>query len=171
MISGKSGLNAKWSRGYTLIELLVLITIIGGVSAVMALTFSEATKLTSSDMAQAIVLAQVHQAGDWIAKDVAGAYSVSAGSSGNWTCSMSCYQWNGSAFTTSTIAYTISNGVLRRNGQYIAQYIVNPGTDTLFTKVTPTVNENNTYLLTVKAVKNNVSFSKVFKIFQRIPPQ
>ena len=74
---------ARWSRGFTLLELIIILSIIGGVSAVMAMTFSEATKVTSSDMAQALVLAQVHQASDWIAKDVASADNITAGSPGN----------------------------------------------------------------------------------------
>lgn len=155
--------------GFTLIELIVTLSIMGAVSAIMAMTFSEATKLTSSDMAQAIVLAQVHQAGESIAKDVASADNITAGSTGTWTCSMVCYQWNGTAFVTQNITYTISNGQLLRNGVIIAQYIVNPGTDTLFTQVTPTATENNTYILSIKAVKNNASFSKALKIYQRIP--
>ncbi|MGA2158355.1 MAG: type II secretion system protein [Dehalococcoidia bacterium] len=166
---GKAGTN--WSAGFTLIELIVTLSIMGAVSAIMAMTFSEATKLTSSDMAQAIVLAQVHQAGESIAKDVASADNITAGSTGTWTCSMVCYQWqqSTSTFISSSVTYTISNGQLLRNGVIIAQYIVNPGSDTLFTKVTPTGTENNTYVLTVKAVKNNASFSKAFKIYQRIP--
>ncbi len=156
--------------GYTLIELLVMLSVIGAVVAIMAMTFSEATMITSRDMTQAIAMLQVHQAGNWITKDVAGAYRVTAGSSGTWTCNITSYLFQNGTFTYAYENYTISNGVLKRNGAPVAQNIVNPGTDTQFTQVTPTATENHTYVLTIKAVVNKSGFSQTFKIYQRMPP-
>ncbi|MGD0354596.1 MAG: hypothetical protein ABSB31_04020 [Dehalococcoidia bacterium] len=168
----KGNAAVRWSRGFTLLELIIILSIIGGASAVMAMTFSEATRVTSSDMAQALVLAQVHQASDSIAKDVASADNITATSGGN-LCSMTCYQWSGSAFTRSTVTYTITSGNLLRNGKYIAQYI-DPASTSLI-KVPPTITENNTYLLTIRAAKSvgtnkYASDNITFKFYQRMPP-
>jgi prepilin-type N-terminal cleavage/methylation domain-containing protein len=170
---GKITVMASGNRGFTLLELIIMISIIGVTAPIMALTFSEVTRVTSSDMSQAIVLSQVHQAGAWISKDVASAYKVTAGSTGTWTCNMTSYLYNSQTgtFANSYENYTISNGMLLRNGNPIAQYIVNPGSDTLFTQVTPTATENHTYVLKIKAVRNTASFSQTFKIYQRMPPQ
>jgi type II secretory pathway pseudopilin PulG len=169
----KNTRGARESVGATLIELIIMLSIIGVTSAIMALTFSEVTRVTSSDMSQAILLGQVHQAGTWIAKDVASAYKVTAGSAGTWTCNMTSYLYNSQtgAFTNSYENYTIRNGVLLRNNNPIAQFIVNPGSDTQFTKSTATSTENNTYVLQIKAVRGASSFSQTFKIYQRMPPQ
>ncbi|MHB8085530.1 MAG: hypothetical protein ACYDHZ_06870, partial [Dehalococcoidia bacterium] len=117
---------------------------------------------------------QVHQAGASIAKDVASADNITAGSAGNWACSILCYQWNPATltFTTSTVNYTINNGNLLRNGVYVAQYI--DAAHTSFVKGPATVTENNTYVLTVTAVKSlglnkNATFSNSFKMYQRLP--
>lgn len=157
--------------GYTLVELIVVIGIIGLLAAVMALTFNVVTRVSTTARGQNIVFSQVHTAGNWISKDVESADNVTAGSTGNWKCSIQRYNWNGvDNITTIQIDYNISNGVMTRSvnggqGQFIAQYISNPGTDTTFMAST----ENNTYLLTVKSVYSKSSYQCVFKINQITP--
>ncbi len=83
---------------------------------------------------------------------------------------MNCYNWTGGSMTTVNVEYVIQSGVLLRKvnqgqGVEIARYLSDPGTDTLFAK---SATENNTYVLTLKAVYNTSSINKTYKINKRI---
>ncbi len=165
---------ASWRQGYTLVEIIVLISIIGFVSLVMALTFGVVSRINLSDTGQSVSLNQVHQAGSWISRDVESAENITAGSAGSWHCAITRFSYNpADNITTQSIEYVISNGVLLRkvngsSGTPVAEYMVNPGTDTTFVKAAATATENNTYILTVKATYQNSTNTQTFKIFQRI---
>jgi len=153
-------------------ELLVIIAILGTITAVMAMTINMALKITTTDTAQNILLSQVHQAASWISKDIASADNITPIDNSTTLFYMKRYQWNGvdNITNTTTITYSVdSKSNLLRNGSIIAQFIKYPDTDTTFTKVTPSATENNTYLLKLKAVYGNSSYKQQFKIYQRLP--
>ena len=63
-----------------MIELLVIIAILGAITAVMAMTVNTALNITTTDTAQSILFSQVHQAASWISKDVASADNITTDS-------------------------------------------------------------------------------------------
>jgi type II secretory pathway pseudopilin PulG len=161
--------------GYTLIELIVIIAILGTITTVMAMTINMALKLTTADTAQNILLSQVHQAASWIAKDVASADNITT-DSGTVLCSIKRYVWNqvDNITATTTIDYVVSNSNLLRKvngspGSIVAQYIQYPDTDTSFTIAPSSPYQSNAYLLKLKAVYGNSSYKQQFKLYQRLP--
>jgi prepilin-type N-terminal cleavage/methylation domain-containing protein len=161
----------KADKGFTLIELLVVIAIMAFLTGAIAMTFNLVTNVSANSTEQYMVMSQVQVAGSTIAKDIASSCNVTAGSAGNWHCSMSRYMWNGTDnVTTTPVDYIISNGVLTRRvngtgGTRIAEYISGPGTDTTFVSAS----ENNTYLLTIKAKYEDTSFSSMYKVVCKSP--
>jgi len=159
--------------GYTLIELLVIIAIVGAISAVLAMTINMTLKITTTDTAQNILLSQVHQAASWISKDIKSADNITIGS-GTVLCSLKRYVWNqaDNITTTTTIDYVVSGTNLLRkkdgssSGTIVAQFIQYPDTDTSFTT---DPSSPNAYLLRLKAVYGNSSYSQLFRIYQRLP--
>jgi len=158
--------------GYTLVELLVIIAILGVMSAVLAMTVNMALKITTTDTAQNILLSQVHQAASWISKDIRSADSITTGS-GTVLCSLKRYVWNqaDNITTTTTIDYVVSGTSLLRkedgnSGTIVAQFIQYPNTDTSFTADPSAA---NAYLLKLKAVYGNSSYKQLFRICQRLP--
>ena len=169
MYNGKSG-----ERGFTLIELLVVIAITGFVAGVMALMFNVVTKISSTSTSQNIVLSQVQQVGSWVSRDIMSAENVTTYTSGTRLATINRYLWNGTDnITSATIYYDIINNKLLRTvgageAQIIAQFISGLGAGTNLAAST-SASENNTYILTVQSVYNNSSFSRVYKMNQRIP--
>jgi prepilin-type N-terminal cleavage/methylation domain-containing protein len=161
----------KAEQGYTLVELLVVIGIMAFLTGAIAMTFSLVTNLSANSTEQYLVMSQVQVAGSTIAKDIASSCNITAGTAGNWHCSMSRYIWNGTDnVTTTPVEYVISDGLLTRRvngapGTRIAEFISGPGTDTTFVSLS----ENNTYLLTVKAKYDKTSFSSVYKVVCKSP--
>ncbi|MDD5313130.1 MAG: type II secretion system protein [Dehalococcoidia bacterium] len=156
--------------GYSLVELLAVIGILGFLAAAMALTFATIANVGSRNNAQSIAMTQVNQAGQWISTDVQSAENVTAGSSGTWLCSLNRYNWTGASFATEKIDYEITDGKMMRKvndnpGPVVAEFISGPGTDTSFTVVP---GDNNTFVLTIKAVFNTASYSKVYRINRRM---
>jgi len=153
--------------GYTLIELLVIIAILGTITAVMAMTINMALQITTTDTAQNILISQVHQGASWISKDVASADNITPIDNSTTLFYMKRYQWNGAdnITSTTTITYSVdSKSNLLRNGSIVAQFIKYPDIYTTFTAT-----ENNTYLLKLKASYGNSSYKQQFKIYQRLP--
>lgn len=163
-------------NGFTLVELLIVIGILGFLSVAMAVTFSVVTKTSTLAAGQNMALSQVHLAGSWISRDVQNALK---GSVANTTglCSMTCFVLNGQTFSSEnvTVTYTINNGILTRISQVganspsvnnVAQYIDSSGTSFTCENVT----ENKYFKLIVKANYNGSTFEKVYKIKQVLSP-
>jgi type II secretory pathway pseudopilin PulG len=156
--------------GYTLTELLVVLGTVALLSGVIAMTFSVITTTNRMNTDETIAMLQVHEAGRWITKDVQSADNVTGYSDVAWNCAMNCFKWTGTSVATVLVEYVIQDGVLLRKvngdqGTQIAMHLADPGTNTLFSKST---SENNTYLLSVRAVYNGASISKAYKINKRI---
>jgi Tfp pilus assembly protein PilE len=168
-------INLNSRRGYTMIEVVVIIAVLGAITAVMAMTINMALKITATDTAQSILLTQVHQGASWISKDVASADNITT-DSGTVLCSMKRYVWNqvDNITTTTTIDYVVSSTNLLRkvnggSGTIIAQYIKYPDADTTFTVAPSAPYQSNVYLLKLKAVSGNNNYKQQFKIYQRLP--
>lgn len=163
--------RSQQTYGYTLVELLVVISILAVLSSVMAITFSTVTVVGTRTASQNMVISQVQMAGEWISKDVVSSCNVTAGSPGNWQCSMQRYIWDGvDNITTKRVSYVIENGILKRKIEdgadvEVARFISGPGSDTTFVASS----ENNTYLLTVSSQFNEASFKSVYKIKCKSP--
>ena len=160
-----------WERGYTLIELLVIISVVALLSGVLAMTYNLITRTASMNNESSVALLQVTEASRWITKDVQSADNITGYSDIAWNCVMNCYDWTGTSIDTVNVEYVIQNGVLLRiinqsQTVEIARYLSGPGTDTLFAK---SASEDNAYILTLKVVYNNASVSKTYKINKRIP--
>ena len=161
-------------RGFTLVELLVVIAVIGLVTGVMAMMFSLVTKVSTTSTSQNIVLSQVQQAGSWLSRDIMSADNVTLYTSGTRLCKIGRYQWNGTDNITSAIIdYDITNNKLTRTvepgqAQIIAQFISPHGSGTDLTAST-LLTENNTYIFNVQSIYSTSSFSRVYKMNQRIP--
>lgn len=158
--------------GYTLIELLVIIAILGAISSVLAMTIDMALKITTTTTAQSILLSQVHMAASWISKDITSADNITP-DNGTILVSLKRYVWNqaDNITTTTTIDYVVSGTSLLRkedgnSGTIVAQFIQYPNTDTSFTADPSAA---NAYLLKLKAVYGNSSYKQLFRICQRLP--
>jgi len=171
----------KGQQGFTLVELLIIIAIMGVITGVMALTFSLATNITRTDSAQSIILTQVHQASAWISRDVQSATTVTPVNSPTKLLSLKRFSWNGTTFETNAqVDYDIaSNGTMTRiltdsqgtRVTQVAQFIDYPDPNTSFMKGPSTAAENNTYILKLKATQHGSSFNAQYKIAQKIPQQ
>jgi len=164
-------------RGFTLIELIVVIALVGIISGVIALTIGMVTRITSITTPRNMLISQVHLAGSWISGDIHSSTTITPGTIGTWGCSMERYQWNGTSFDYIKVDYTIADGVMTRaiskkdvNGvwqpdsqQEVARYISGPGTATTFAGPTA----SNTYMLTVSAVYGSENISQFYKIIGR----
>jgi YD repeat-containing protein len=158
--------------GYTLIELLVIIAVMGAVAGVMAMTIDLITNVSRSATAQSVALSQVARAASWIAKDTASAENVTTtGLPANVFCSLQRYSWNGTDnITLIKVDYKIQSGVVTRlvydsqgqltSQEQVAQYIDSTGTNMASSG-------NGMYGLTVKAVYNNSSSRRIYNISKK----
>jgi len=165
-------LRPRGHDGYTLIELLAIVAILGAIAALLAMTVNMALKITTTDTAQNILLSQVHQAASWISKDIKSADNITTGS-GTVLCSLKRYVWNqaDNMTTTTTVDYVVSGTNLLRkkdgnSGTIVAQFIQYPNADTSFTADPSSA---NAYLLKLKAVYGKSSYIQLFRIYQRLP--
>lgn len=156
-----------------MIELLVVVAVMGFIAAVMALMFNMVTKVSNTSMSQNIVLSQVQAAGSWLSRDIMSAENITTYATGTRLAEIVRYQWNGTDnITTVIIDYDIVDNKLLRavdsgQGQVIAQFISGVGAGTVLSEST-SPSENNTYIFTVESIYRNSSFSRVYKINQRI---
>jgi len=157
-------------QGFTLIEVLIAVAVLGAITGIMAMTFNMVTRTTTTGTAQNLMMSQVNQAANWIARDIESASSVMT-DNGTVLCSIQRYVWDGDDITSSTtIDYVVNNGMLRRKvngseGTPIAQFISYPDP---YTKVEH-ASENNTYIIKLRSVYKNSEYRQEFKANQRAP--
>lgn len=160
--------------GFTLVELIIVTAVVGFLASVMAFMFSVVTRVSSVSTSQNIVLSQVQQAGSWMTRDIVSSDNVTVYTSGNRLVSMDRYRWDGvtSTIQTARVDYDVESGQLLRKldggqGLRVAQFIAGPNTDTRVTASTAP-SECNTYIFNVTATYGNSSFSRVYKMSQRV---
>ena len=161
-------------QGFTLVEVLIIIAILGSIMGIMAMTFGMVTRTTVVDTSQNLMMSQVNQAASWIARDVESASSVST-DNGTVLCSIQRYVWDGADITSSTtIDYVVTGGILRRKvngsaGTPVAQFISYPDADTTLTLAPSSPFQTNTYILKLKTAYKNGVYKQEYKIRQRAP--
>jgi len=158
----KLKLKAKQS-GFTLVELLIAVAILGAISGALSMAIVTIMKTTDSTKDQAVILQQVQNAGYWVSRDVQMAEDVSPGVGG---ALVTVNQADGE------VAYVFDGTTLKRQpfgGQetVVAQYIVEE--DTSFVDDTETgVDRFTKYKLTIKARRGEAEVERVYEIAQRI---
>ena len=164
------------SSGFTLVEVVIVLAILGALSGILALVFSFSTKAVVAAMEQNRLLSQMEQAGRWISADVANATGTISGSSSNILCTIGNRSvWNSTSksFDYYTVRYEVNSGVLTRVSTlgsnpattlYIAELIDSPAGG-----VTNFSSENAStryYTLSLKVTSNDVSLTRVYKVHQ-----
>ena len=155
----------RGEKGFTLIEVLVVVGILGAIMGVMAMTIMTIMIVSPKSNDQVIALRQVQNAGYWISRDVLMAKEVSTTETGVFLA----IDWDGSGYN---INYVFDDdGELRRElngaspGALIAEYIVGVGTDTTFVP-----DSDNKYTLTVKASHGDADVTRVYEVSPRPEP-
>jgi prepilin-type N-terminal cleavage/methylation domain-containing protein len=92
--------------GFTLVELLIVISIMGVLSAAAAMTVSLVMKTSTTAMGQNRELGEVHMVGSWISRDMKNATVVQT-TVGGTLCSMQCLV--GEGFATENVTYLLDS--------------------------------------------------------------
>jgi type II secretory pathway pseudopilin PulG len=158
-------------QGFTLVEILVILAIVGAISGVMAMTISMVRSTTSDTTARNMTMSQVNQAASWIAKDIESASSVTPSDSAK-LCSVMRYRWDdvGKIFTSENITYVVTGETLLRKvngsaGTPVAQFIKYPDAYTTVTDV-----GNNTYIIKLRSeYSNGEYYQQQYKVSRRAP--
>jgi prepilin-type N-terminal cleavage/methylation domain-containing protein len=153
------------SRGFTLIEMLVVVAILGVIMGAMSMTINTLYKDFDIGSNHSLAKRQVEQAGYFLSKDIQMAYSV------NTTIpfvSMYCYT-GVTADTLQTVSYSLSGGNLTRTDSLgstvVAQYI-----DAANSSIS--ASNNSTYILNITAMypyPSGTTQNGTYRIQQRAP--
>lgn len=154
--------------GFTLVELLVVMGIIGVLSGALAMTFGLVMKTSAMAMEQNSALNQVHMAGSWISRDIKNAYAFPESTTD--LCSMNCRE--GASFDNYTITYKIEDSVLMRTRQKLdpvgapETIIVARSIDADHTSFIAAISTENYYRLTVTAYNNQSNSDNITRIYK-----
>ncbi len=154
-------------KGFTLIEVLVTVGILGAIMGVLSMTVISIMIITPRTNDWAIALRQVQNAGYWISRDVLMSQIVTPAQ--NPGDPLVALEWDDGDGTHYEVDYVVTDDdELRRElngaspGILIAQYIVGVGTDTTFVD-----DGNNKYMLTVKASHGDAEVGRVYQVTPR----
>jgi len=152
-------------KGFTLIEVLVTVGILGAIMGVMAMTVVTIMIISPKSNDQVIALRQVQNAGYWISRDVLGAKEVSTTEAGVFLA----IDWGTDGYDVNYV-FDEDNELRRKlngasPGTLIAQYIV---IDETSFEEDPEV--DNQYKLTVKALHGDADATRVYEVSPRPEP-
>jgi prepilin-type N-terminal cleavage/methylation domain-containing protein len=120
--------KCKNQKGFTLVELIIVVALIGMISAAATTAIHQVLTGTalSNDLNTAVN--QIHNAGHWISQDVQmakpGSDTIVDSSQLDDPDFLQLTIWeDATGDTTHTVMYTLQDGKLLRDGQLIAEYI------------------------------------------------
>jgi prepilin-type N-terminal cleavage/methylation domain-containing protein len=152
-------------KGFTLIEVLVTVGILGAIMGVMSMTVMSIMIIAPRSSNWAIALRQVQNAGYWISRDVLMSENVTVDEPGVFLA----LEWDDGGGAHYEVDYVFSDGELRRQlngaspGTLVAQYIVEADTSFVVDDLVDTK-----YDLTVKASHDGVEVERVYGITPRL---
>jgi len=164
----------KDSRGFTLIEMLVTVAIIGAIVVPMSMTINTMFKSLTVVHDVSIASRQTQNAGYLITNDIKSAKTVS-NTTGGVFLRLQCYYWNGSTMVDNQqvdYVYSSANKTLTRavNGgtaMLIAEYIT-ALTANLINQAQPI--EQQYWQINITATYPNAPpDSKIYSVKQRVP--
>jgi prepilin-type N-terminal cleavage/methylation domain-containing protein len=159
------GIKHRSSRGFTLMEVLVVLGIGTAIAGAMSMSIASITEITPLNNNRALTLRQVQNAGFWISRDVQMAQVVNPEPSGNVLVHLEWDEYDGNNYQ---VDYVFIDDELRRQlngdtpGMLIAQNIVVADCDfqqdaTFATK----------YIVTVKAELGQAVVERTYEAWQR----
>ena len=155
------------SNGFTLLEMLVVMAILGAIMGAMAMTIN--SMLLNHDIGsdRNIVIRQIEQSGYFLSRDIQMASSVNTTVSGKFV-QISSHLVDG---TPQTIYYILDSGTgeLTRYVDDVVNFRVAQYIDTVGTSIMPKVSENSTYKFTIKSIYKGITENATFNAQQRAP--
>jgi len=151
-------------KGFTLIEVLVTVGVLGAIMGVLSMTVISIMIITPRTNDWAIALRQVQNAGYWISRDVLMSENVIVDEPGVFVA----LEWNDGGGTHYEVDYVFNGDELRRQlngaspGILIAQHIVE--VDTSFEEDAVV---DDKYNLTVKASCGEAEVERVYQVTPR----
>jgi prepilin-type N-terminal cleavage/methylation domain-containing protein len=163
-------------KGFTLLELLVALSIAAFVTAAASMTIITMMRLTPKTNNWAIALRQVQNAGYWISRDVLMADNITVGDTGN-PMFLTLRQPQIDTSLKNKIEYKFEpmSGGLKRlvrtdtdnnTAIMIAEYISSDNTTATYS---PNCTDNCTLTFTITAISGNVPVTRQYEVTQRVP--
>jgi prepilin-type N-terminal cleavage/methylation domain-containing protein len=101
----------KDSRGFTLVELLVALSIAGLLVSAASVTLNQLFSLVPAGENMMVAIRQVQDAGYWISTDGLQAQVITPGASSGMPLTISWVKWDA---TKTTVTFSLTNGNLQR---------------------------------------------------------
>ena len=162
-LKGKSMKLRKGEKGFTLIEMIVVITILGAITGAMAMTMITTMTVSQQSNDHIIALRQVQNAGYWISRDVQMTQTINITKPGVFLA-LSWVDWDGNDFN---VDYVFDGDRLERQlngapGVLISDHIVVESTTCDWD------DGNNEFEATIKASLGSAEIERIYEVAPRI---
>ena len=165
----------KGEKGFTLVELLVALSIAAFVVGATSMTIITMMRLTPKTNNWAIALRQVQDAGYWISRDVMMSDNITVGGTGNPTFLTMIQPQTQLPKKTIVYQFQDMSGGLKRLMRtdtdnnttiMVAEYISSDNTTATYS---PNCTDNCTLTVTITATSGNVPVTRQYEATQRVP--
>jgi prepilin-type N-terminal cleavage/methylation domain-containing protein len=167
-------------RGFTLIEVLVVIGIVGTLSLIMSMTINMVRNSTRDTTARNTAMTQVHLAADWIARDIESSSGSIVTTAKNpatapnplMLCQIMRYSWQGTVMSTENITYVVNNTtkqLLRQVDGSSGILIARGFSSDNLTRVDSETLGSNRYIIKLTSEFVGEGFSQQYKVSRRAP--